>query len=729
MFVFNNRISLTYISFRHSPALSHVLGRAGYIKSFPLRNFVSKSEEEFNFEGVQFNEPLAFKYQIECVKKRDDDLSYIFDDKSIDLLNKCYDHFPMTYNKQAFIINPDPAPEHMFESKESDYFMIKLWNTIFKESFHIRDMEELKPMAETIIKYYDNLYPYGTGMTEAELIRYVTAHSSSSFIGIQREQKSIFALESMKKTLEAHANAKVIDKPWLIEGLGQIQQHISRNRVMSKSYADILENAKASSTSIPNETRNYRDFVFELTMNELIYVIKNMPEIVPFIIVAGKRNDRRGKFRLICSFNAYFRIVDFLINNGSYDICSHGGIWSQYTTEGYDNSKMWPELKKMAYRENGYVMICLDYSGYDTQISLLEYLEISAFLNSYRLGFDDDFQTMFSWYELWLKQPKFLVSESRYQTKELLIPYYRTLASGLHGTHSFENIMGISFALHAKQRGVDVLDFWTNGDDQNFLVKTAHESLFMDLVTSYHQVSEEKSLIGHSLSVWGKKWVTQSMYPVIEIGTIRSIWEKETSDPNIVEPSKFENSYAKILQLIMFLIRLEVSQNIIMEMVKDLCYIANIDYTRIPVSLRILKQIKAGKVHRNNLPAGLQSEHYELNKRTIYLDMLEANNMYDMLAGMYRDNTFFSLEVDETQYHEEGFVGKIISGLDYSKMEEQIPFIFRDLKRNKIKMDSNQDFVRNVLQSSGSFDGPVDGEYTFNDMYSLAMAIHLRNAR
>lgn len=47
---------------------------------------------------------------------------------------------------------------------------------------------------------------------------------------------------------------------------------------------------------------------------------------VEYVYWIGVRNDRRSKYRLICSMSGHIRAVDFILTNGSYEICEGDGI-------------------------------------------------------------------------------------------------------------------------------------------------------------------------------------------------------------------------------------------------------------------------------------------------------------------------------------------------------------------------------------------------------------------
>lgn len=654
------------------------------------------------------------------------DPRFEFDVTNINLINEAFNNCKeIEYNHEALIINPPRKPENMFDSKESDTFMINLWNIIFPD-FNITSINDVKPRASEIIEILDRKYPSGINMTEKELIQYITAHSASSFIGIQLESKSKFSLNSMKKTLLAHSQFNVKEKPWLIKNLEDSKNYITFNRLMDKSYGDVCLFAKSSRTSIPNEHRNFRDYVFETCLEDIYKNCLSEKDFPPFLISAGKRNDRRGKFRLICSFHANVRILDFVINNGSYDLCSHNGLYAKYTTEGLSGMLLWQEMARMSFRDASSSMVCLDFKGYDSQISLQEYCDLATFLNQYRINKDDVFSNVFNWFINWLKQPKFLLSEGLNGSKEVLIPYYRTLASGLHGTHSFENLIGISYAREAEIRGIPIKLFKANGDDQNIMTERSKINDLMDFTSEYFDVEYSKSLIDHQLTVWGKKWFTRAVYPVIEIGTIRSIWEREAGSSTFVEPSKLESNYCKIISLIIFLFRLGIEESIIKNLMIELCTEVGIKHDRLPKSIQTLKQIKSDSLMKNSVPVGLETCKKYLSEMTIDMNLVGARNVYNLLRGMYDQRVFFDLNVDDIQYHDESVELSIESNFNYAvNFDENIPWMLRDIKI--YRFTEVQNFVRSVLQGTNSYDGPSNKSYTFKDMYSLSMAIHERN--
>lgn len=532
----------------------------------------------------------------------------------------------------------------------------------------------------------------------------------------------------MRKTLKAHSNPEFIERSWMLDNIQYIHNHVERNpHIMDKSFADIVLVAKHSSASIKGE-KNFRDFVMEHTMDDILDDIKN--NLIPMLIRSGVRIDRRGKYRVVCSFDGRFRVIDYILNNGSYELCEGQGILSKYTTEGYNNAQMWPELVKMADRRSGKTMICLDYEGYDTQISMREYLDISFILNKHRLD-DPYYKEIWEWYEQWMTQPKPLVSVVSGEP-EILIDNFITLASGLNGTHSFQNMIGISTKMEAENRGIKIHGFWANGDDQNALVDSKDVQNYIDFIEDYWRVSWNKSLVGHKLAVWGKLWFAKDFHPAWEIGTFRSIWEKEGSGSTFVEPSKLQTNYCKILQVAITLIRLGYDEVFVRRWINDLCEATineefdGIDPNRIPVRLNSLSVTTSNSTNTKN-PVGLRSVEKALRDITFRLRSLSDNNWFDMLMNMYRNKVFYNLTVDSPKYHVKGTVFYMNRSIDFSKMvPKDVPWIYKDIYTG-IEYTLSDQFNRDVLQSTKSFDGPCSKSVSYTDMYSLANCINDRN--
>lgn len=607
-----------------------------------------------------------------------------------------------------------------FEDKGvSDSVCVEFWNEIFDHGyFSVNTVSDLKLCASEFIKACENKFKGVYGMSESQTVRYVTAQSASAFIGIQNPKKSSFAMDSIRKTIKSHSDFEVVDKPWLLHNLEFVFRNVCHFRKMDKSYVDLIMNAKTSSSSIRGEG-NFRDFVFQ---NSLDSIIQSSGD-VPLFIYLGTRSDRRGKFRLICSFDGRFRVVDFLLNNGSYDLCEGDGILSKYTTEGFNSEQLWEQMAVMSDRSNK-IMVCIDYKGYDTQLSLIEYLNISLALNKYRIN-DTIFSEIINWYSDWMIQPKPLLSSTANKF-DILVPVYRTLASGLHGTHSFENLIGISTMLEASKRGVKFHGFWSNGDDQNALIDTHHLDAYIEFLNKYFRISWDKSLINNRLTVWSKLWFARDFHPCWEIGTVRSLWEREGGEVSFVEDSKFQSNYTKILQAAITLIRLGYDRRRIMYWIEKLSDACEIDPYRIP---KYLNNLNASSNSRtlDVEPIGLMSYKGELMAKTFRLKSLNVNNYFDMFYNMFKNRIFYSLNVNEIEYHDQGLKFGISKGIRYNKMiPRDVPWLFRRIYTG-VEYPHYEALNRDFLQGTKSYDGLCSRSYVYSDMYTLAIAINDRN--
>lgn len=165
---------------------------------------------------------------------------------------------------------------------------------------------------------------------------------------------------------------------------------------------------------------------------------------------------------------AMVRVVDYILGHGSYRLFERDGLFGEWTTEGMSNSNMFPVMKQMC-SDNDYVSICLDYSAYDAQLTLKLYKEVLILLNTHRYQEDEVYRIMLDWMIRWLEQPKPIVVR-RDDSYEVVLSVYRTLASGLHMTHSIENLIGVATAMKLKSLGYRVIMAKCNGDDQNLKV-------------------------------------------------------------------------------------------------------------------------------------------------------------------------------------------------------------------------------------------------------------------
>jgi hypothetical protein len=630
-------------------------------------------------------------------------------------------------NRKHILLGNRNGPVSELESKPiGDKRTVQLWNMMFSREFQVANVAQIKDTAAKYIDWVNDNYPHGENASEKVLILFITAFSSSSMVGVQNPSKSKRSLESMIRTVESHAYPEKYNRQWMWKHIRNMApNHNLDGDVMKVEYGDVCMRSKKSSTS-SDYKGSFRKFVLDHTENEIL--IDLYGKRIPLLIYMGTRSDRRGKYRLICSFDGRIRVIDFMINHGSYSLCEKGGKLYEFTTEGMNGSEMWIEMAKMSERKNGYVMVCIDYTGYDTQIGIEDYVRISEIINSYRIKSSESFRMMFQYYKEWMLQIKPLVTKNNEGGYDVIIANYKTLASGLHGTHSFENIIGIATMKEAKERGCDISYFKSNGDDQNTMVHRSSLQLFMKFLKDNFNISEGKSLVGHKLTVWGKLWFAEDLHPAWEIGTFRSLWERESGSSDEVEESKFASNYNKLLQVSITLMRLGKSRNEIMSFISILSKDVKpeIDLDKIPKNLETVNQIKSGKRVDDRDPKGLISQKSYLEGLTFPLKMLNVNNYYDMLMSMWRTETYFNLEPKEVEYYPKGTILTIDSGVDFSEKDESIPWLFRKLDVPS-HLSSRQRLIRSILQGTKSYDGVMIEEYEFKDFYSLSVSINRRN--
>lgn len=86
----------------------------------------------------------------------------------------------------------------------------------------MRCVKDFKPMANKYLDFCRKKFPNGEGMDEIDMVRFVQAQSSSSYVGIQRPKKSRSSLRSFVKTLKSHAKPKSFNRSWMINHLEKI---------------------------------------------------------------------------------------------------------------------------------------------------------------------------------------------------------------------------------------------------------------------------------------------------------------------------------------------------------------------------------------------------------------------------------------------------------------------------------------------------------------------------
>jgi hypothetical protein len=659
------------------------------------------------------------------IVKRNEDMWYKFKDEDIYPL---YDKdWSINYNMEHGVLRKGVRPDTKFDnSKRSNDFAIDLWNEIFDDPYKVSKSMDFKSKAQMFIRDTDAIYINGYGAPESVMMQYVTAQSASSFIGIQDPALSYFAYDSMVKTIEAHCNPKFSYKPWLIENLRFVESHIRYNpHIMERKYADMCLHAKVSSASIKGYS-DFRSFVFNNTLDDIMKML--MDNKIPFELYAGTRSDRRGKYRLICSFHGVIRVLDFMFHNGTYQLCEGDGILSEYTTEGFTDALLWKQMKQMSTRD-GYSLLCLDYTGYDTQISNLDYLNLSRLVNTNLIGSPESYMgRVYLKYLDWMLQPKPLLTRIN-DRRSVLIPLFRTLYSGAHATHSGENLIGISTFLECQKRFREVNRLWTNGDDQN--IKVSNESVpdVMEFMNNNFNISWDKSLVGHRLGVWSKLWFAQDIHPMWEIGTFRGIWEKEGESKTLVVDSKLQSIYCKIIQVVITLIRLNKDESTIDKWINILCDECRVRHDRLPVSLFNISIMKIAKNPNHSKKIGLESARFDLEAKSFDLNIASNSSYYDMLNSMATDKWYFDFNTETLLYYRKDTVMSIDSLVDYSyNIKAHVPYSLKKLFQFH-GTDEKFSLIQALLQGTKSYDGPVSGTFTFTDIKSLAIAINNRNSR
>jgi hypothetical protein len=128
------------------------------------------------------------------------------------------------------------------------------------------------------------------------------------------------AFDSMINTLESHNESKAKCRKWVWDIIrSRLSPHLRANPMITwRTIADAIVSAKQSSSSIPGAGK-YRDWLFTTHWEEILNYINS--EKIEYVYWIGVRNDRRSKYRMICSMSGHIRAIDFILTNGSYAIC------------------------------------------------------------------------------------------------------------------------------------------------------------------------------------------------------------------------------------------------------------------------------------------------------------------------------------------------------------------------------------------------------------------------
>jgi hypothetical protein len=283
--------------------------------------------------------------------------------------------------------------------------------------------------------------------------------------------------------------------------------------------------------------------------------------------------------------------------------------------------------------------------------------------------------------------------------------------------------------MEAENRVIEVKMFKSNGDDQNILIHKSHINEYLKFINSNFEISVEKSLIGHKLAVWGKLWFASDYHPCWEVGTFRSIWEKEKGQIDVVEESKFKSNYCKILQVAIVLMRIGKSKKEIMYWIYKLSNECSprINPNKLPKTLNNIIQIKSKSNKNRGVPVGLFDVESDISSRNLDFKLFGTSDMYELMLGMHESSYVFTEDIEEIEYHESGTELYMYAGVDYSLNENKnIPYLYRKLEVKEV-VPQEHTFVTNVLQGTKSFEGITNTDYKFTNMYSLAKCINARN--
>lgn len=607
-----------------------------------------------------------------------------------------------------------------------DSLVVEIWNELYPNKYRISTLEDLSDAAETFVRDYESNFPDGVGASESDHIRFVNAFAKSSWIGVQSASSSRSARDSIVKGLSAHNDSRVSGRPEMIELLYDVFNHISENPdVMEMDYHTLLLSSKQSSSSIPGEKRKFRDFLFDHSFDDIMNSLRVDP--IDFCFVAGIRLDRRGKMRLIFSMMASIRALDHILNAGSYNLFNHkSGFLRKHTTEGMRMSQMWKRMRSLVSTDK-YASVCTDYSAYDAQFALSDYTNLFRALNSHRKN-DPRYAESYQMLLNWLNQPKSLVR--RGLVVENIIDYVHTLASGLKGTHSYENLWGIATHRDMIRKGIDIRDFIVNGDDQNCLVSRSYLKAYERyMADSKFEISSKKSLMGHTLSVWSKRWCAIGFAPMFELGTIRSLTETEGKGILEVHDSKVSSNYGAILRVLIVLIRMNKPIKTVEWWARKLCNFGTLkfDYKRVPVSLNEIKINDLDIISKYGTPRGLLSERSKLEAIDLPYNLFRANNTFDMLKKTWQLSRSIDSEPAKIEYYPEGMVLEFKSVHDYAIHDDSnVPYHLKDLISSS--RESQTEYTsRQFINCTGCYDGPLNQTFKYNDMISLAHALVQRD--
>jgi len=238
------------------------------------------------------------------------------------------------------------------------------------------------------------------------------------------------------------------------------------------------------------------------------------------------------------------------------------------------------------------------------------------------------------------------------------------------------------------------------------------------------EISQKKSLMGHKLSVWSKKWFSYDMAPISELGTIRSITETEGKGIIDVHESKVASNYGAILKLLQTMIRMDIPDKIVRWWSVKMCNFGSLKFRHdaIPVSLNEVLEDKESYT-KSGVPEGLKSERVILESMDLPYNIFNSPNTFEMLLSTWRRSHSVNTTPTSIKYYPKGTTLHLKAFHDYAIHDDSnIPYHLKNLMLPE--NESQQDYSsRQFINCSGSFDGPVNTTFTYIDIVSLAHAL------
>lgn len=653
-------------------------------------------------------------------------MSYNFKPDDVNIIRQ---YFSLKNNKK-FNISPlhqGKVPTDKYqEDRIQDILSVKIWNTMFKGKYSVKSLIEIKEKGNLFVEDMNRKSPDGKLLNEIEMHKYIQAQGSSSFLGRQHISKSKIGYDGLVKTIESHYNKSEKIRPWLVTNIkDEIIDFFKYNPNQGIIRpSKLVEEAKTTSGGLEGFD-DYRDFVFQNSLEDLVLKFRNNKGKLKCDYIISIVYNRRGKIRVIFMVDSEIRMMDSYISGGTYDLFNkETGLYKDYTCEGMDNDELFEVMKKME-SDDIWVRVSLDFEAYDTQFSENDYLRGVFPCVQHRMN-EKYFKELWLYFVTWINQPKGLIIKPK--TPERVLDYFNSLASGLKGTHSIENIWGVSIRKFLIDNGIRIRQWKSNGDDTYFEVHRQDLEKAKELIENNFNVSWSKSIIGHEATTWTRKWFTKKIFPIAEIGTWRSIYETIDTSKSVIVKSKFYLTYGKLIQLAIVLINMKISKNEIENILQDVVKHSEIkiDIYRLPKSLEVFNyegSTRKRKVRKSN---GIDSVKNELNSKYLPKLLAGSQNLYNVLYNAWNSKKWIDLNVKEVEWYPKGYRLKIKSGYNYCQKIDSFPWFLKDLDYKSFEATEDS-LVRSLLQSSSSSCKVSEKSYYVTDIYSLSFALNERN--